>query len=376
MIALPDVPAQDRRSGSLSPPGEGKGEGVPIRLPTYHALQQSLDFDLPPDLEAREPPEARGLRRDEIRLLVSYLGDDRIVHARFAELTDILRPGDLLVANDSATLPAALRAQRSNGSEIDLHLSTNLAEQVWVVEPRHLGVASGEILVLPGGGGATLLGPYHESRRLWIARLDLPTPVLDYLNAWGRPIRYSYVTEHWPIELYQTVYARTPGSAEMPSAGRAFSREVMDRLAAKSVGFVTLTLHCGVASLEEHEPPYPEFCVVPAETAEAVNAAKAAGRRVIAIGTTVVRALESAVDNTGRVRPWRGWTDLLVTPNRGVRAIDGLLTGFHEPRASHLAMLEAIAGRPHLEQAYRAALGSRYLWHEFGDLHLLLPGRL
>jgi S-adenosylmethionine:tRNA ribosyltransferase-isomerase len=306
--------------------------------------------------------------------MVSYLGDDHIVHARFDQLPDFLRSGDLLVANDSATLPAALRARRSDGSEIDVHLSTNFGEPIWVVEPRHVTVATGEVLTLPGGGSASLLGPYNDSRRLWIARLDLPAPVVDYLAEWGWPITYSYVKERWPIALYQTVYARAPGSAEMPSAGRAFSQEILERLAAKGVGFVTLTLHCGVSSLEEHEAPYPEFCVVPAETAEAVNAARGAGRRVIAVGTTVVRALESAIDEAGQVRSWRGWTDLVVTPARGVRAIDGLLTGFHEPKASHLAMLAAIGGRPHLEQAYRAALAGRYHWHEFGDLHLLLPG--
>jgi S-adenosylmethionine:tRNA ribosyltransferase-isomerase len=374
MIALPAYSQESYQSGPLSPPGEGQGEGVALSVSAHGALTQSLDFDLPPELEAREPPEAHGLRRDEVRLLVSYLGDDRIVHARFDQLPDFLRPGDLLVANDSATLPAALHARRSDGAEIDVHLSTNLAEQIWVVEPRHVTVATGEVLTLPGGGSALLLGPYNDSRRLWIARLDLPAPIVDYLDKWGRPITYSYVRDRWPIELYQTVYARAPGSVEMPSAGRAFSEEVLARLVAKVVDFLTLTLHCGISSLEEHEAPYPEFCVVPAETAEAVNAAKAAGRRVIAVGTTVVRALESTVDDTGRVSPWHGWTNLVVTPDRGVRAIDGLLTGFHEPRASHLALLEAIAGHPHLEHAYRAALAGRYLWHEFGDLHLLLPG--
>jgi S-adenosylmethionine:tRNA ribosyltransferase-isomerase len=340
------------------------------------SLERPLDFDLPPELEAREPPEARGLRRDEVRLMVSYVGDDQIVHARFDELPDFLRSGDLLVGNDSATLPAALSARRSDGSDIDVHLSTRLDEQIWVVEPRRAVVESGEILALPGGGTASLLVPYAASRRLWTARLELPAPVVDYLSRWGRPIVYSYVKDHWPIELYQTVYARTPGSAEMPSAGRAFTQEILRRLAVKGVDFTTLTLHCGVSSLEEHEAPYSEFCAVPAETADAVNETRAVGGRVIAVGTTVVRALESAANASGRVSAWRDWTDLVVTPDRGVRVIDGLLTGFHEPKASHLAMLEAIVGRPHLERAYRAALAGRYLWHEFGDLHLSLPGTL
>jgi S-adenosylmethionine:tRNA ribosyltransferase-isomerase len=337
------------------------------------ATPDVLDFTLPAELEAREPPEARGLRRDQVRLLVSYRADDRLVHARFADLPDFLRPGDLVVANDSATLPAALAARRPDGSAIALRLSTRLLDALWVVEPRQARVAAGEVLNLPGGGTATLLAPYAESRRLWTARLDLPAPVLDYLQRWGQPIAYPYVRGTWPIETYQTVYANEPGSAEMPSAGRAFTPDVLERLAHRGVGFDTLTLHTGVSSLEAHEPPYAEPYSVPARTANAVEAARAAGGRVLAVGTTVVRALESAADVHGRVTARHGWTDLIITPERGVRVVDGLLTGFHEPRASHLAMLEAIAGRRHLEVAYRAALAGGYLWHEFGDLHLILP---
>jgi S-adenosylmethionine:tRNA ribosyltransferase-isomerase len=338
-----------------------------------NAAESLLTFTLPPELEASSPPEARGLRRDQVRLLVSYRSDDRVAHASFRDIPDFLCPGDLLVVNDSATLPAALVAHRSDRAEIRLHLSTHLQGWLWVVEPRESVAAVGETLALPDAGKATFLAPYADSRRLWIAQLDLPSPVGEYLGTWGRPITYDYVPGSWPIEMYQTIYAREPGSAEMPSAGRAFSPDVLERLAHAGVGFATLTLQTGVASLESHEPPYAEPYVVPAATAEAVNAAKAAGRRVIAVGTTVVRALESAVDERGRVIASRDWTDLVVTPERGVRVVDGLLTGFHEPKASHLAMLEAIAGRSHLETAYAAALAGRYLWHEFGDLHLILP---
>jgi S-adenosylmethionine:tRNA ribosyltransferase-isomerase len=173
--------------------------------------------------------------------------------------------------------------------------------------------------------------------------------------------------------MYQTVYAGPPGSAEMPSAGRAFSPNVLERLAHRGIQFVTLTLHTGVASLEGHEKPYAEEYWVPELTARAVRSAKADGRRIIAVGTTVVRALESAADQgDGDVIASHAWTELVITSERGVRVVDSLLTGFHEPKASHLAMLEAIAGRRHLEVAYQAALAGRYLWHEFGDLHLIL----
>jgi S-adenosylmethionine:tRNA ribosyltransferase-isomerase len=253
-----------------------------------------------------------------------------------------------------------------------VHVSTRLPADLWVVEPRRVEVRPGETIHLPDNASLQVLARYPRSQRLWVARFDTDVPEL--LARHGRPIAYPYVEGQWPIEAYQTVYAAAPGSAEMPSAGRAFTPDVLERLAHRGVAFETLTLHTGVASLEGHETPYAEEYLVPARTAAAVRAARAEGRRVLAVGTTVVRALESAaVVGGGEVIASHDWTDLVVTPERGVRVIDGLLTGLHEPRASHLAMLEAIAGRPHLERAYAAALNERYLWHEFGDLHLILP---
>jgi S-adenosylmethionine:tRNA ribosyltransferase-isomerase len=350
-----------------------------------------LDFALPPELEAAEPPEARGTGRDDVRLMVSYRADDRVVHARCPQLGDFLRPGDLLVINTSGTLNAALCVTRADGTPLELHLSTHLPADLWTVELRRpaergtqpfgAGVA-GEVLTLPGGASATLLAPYATDRlalrpdapvRLWVATLALPCSLLAYLDQYGYPIRYGYVGKAWPSSYYQTVYATEPGSAEMPSAGRPFTPELLTRLVARGVQLAPLRLHTGVASLEEHEPPYEEEYRVPLETAQLVNAARAEGRRVIAVGTTVVRALETVTDAGGAAHPGEGWTRLVVTPERGVRVVDGLLTGLHEPRASHLAMLEAIAGREHLRSTYAAALRERYLWHEFGDLHLLLP---
>jgi S-adenosylmethionine:tRNA ribosyltransferase-isomerase len=208
---------------------------------------------------------------------------------------------------------------------------------------------------------------------LWVGRLELPLPVLTWLAAHGRPIRYGHVDRRWPIAAYQNVYAIEPGSAEMPSAGRPFTAEVLMRLVAKGVGVTPVVLHTGVASLEADELPYPERAIVPAVTAARVNAARAEGRRVIAVGTTVVRALETAADGCGVVTLFDGWTDLVITPERGVRVVDGLLTGWHEPEASHLLMLEAVGGRDLLVRSYAASLEHGYLWHEFGDVHLILP---
>ncbi len=364
----------------------------PVRLSRSEELAElaPLDFTLPPSLEATEPPEARGLARDEVRLLVSHVATDQVVHTRFRQIGDFLEAGDVLVINTSGTLNAALPVQHSDGTHLELHLSTHLPANLWVVEMRSFqdtaekitrpfaAVEAGETFQLPAGGLATLHTPYAPDTlpgtgRLWIASLYLPTQLHPYLAQYGSPIRYSYVKDKWPSDYYQTVYATEPGSAEMPSAGRAFTSELITRLVAHGVQIVPLLLHCGVSSLEEHEPPYEEYYRVPAQTAEAVNSAHHARRRVIAIGTTVVRALETVTDRAGVTHPGEGWTDLLVTPQRGVCAVDGLLTGMHEPQASHLAMLEAICGRAHLQLVYSAALAAGYLWHEFGDLHLLLP---
>lgn len=329
-----------------------------------------LDFALPPELEAHEPPEARGLERDEVRLLVSDRRADRVVHATFGDLPWFLDPGDLVVVNDSATLPARLTATTQDGRDVALHFSTQLSDQTWVVEPRGIDVAADTVLWLPGSASIRLTRP-HQGNRLWVAKISLPEPTADYLNRWGRAIRYDYVPHDWPIEYYQTAFARRPGSAEMPSAGRPFTSSVLAALANRGVAVEPITLHTGVASLEADEPPYEEWFDVPERAAHAVRQARARGSRVLAVGTTVIRALESAVSG-GEVRAALGWTDLVVTGQHRIRSANALLTGFHEPRASHLHMLTALADRNHLARAYNSALEQRYLWHEFGDVHLIV----
>jgi S-adenosylmethionine:tRNA ribosyltransferase-isomerase len=366
-----------------------------ISYPEAHA---PMHFELPPELEAGEPPEARGLRRDEVRLMVSYLEDDRVVHSRFADLPEFLEAGDTLVVNTSGTMNAALPAKYVDGPPVTVHLSTHLPADLWVVELRSssgdepvLDGKPGEVLALPEEASIVLQTPYLPEKRrqnegpnrLWVSTLNLPTNFNEYLRRHGSPIRYRYVRESWPGSYYQTVYATEVGSAEMPSAGRAFTPELITRLVAKGVRIVPLILHTGVASLEDEEPPYEEFYRVPPETAGAINAAHEAGRRVIAVGTTVVRALETVTDRDGVTHPGEGWTDLYITPERGVRSVNAMLTGLHEPRSTHLSMLEALAGhtsecplaatgRGHLEVSYSEALDKGYLWHEFGDLHLIL----
>jgi S-adenosylmethionine:tRNA ribosyltransferase-isomerase len=323
--------------------------------------------------------------------MVSYQSTNQVLHTQFRQIGQFLEAGDLLLINTSGTMNAALHATRSDGTPLELHLSTHLPADLWTVEIRayhgkttqpFYALNAGETLQLEGEAQVTLHRPYlitndnglAPKSRLWLATLQMPCPLQVYLAQYGFPIRYSYVKEQWPIEYYQTVYATETGSAEMPSAGRAFTPELITQLVAQGIQIAPLLLHTGVASLELHEPPYEEFYRVPSETARLVNQTKASGKRVIAVGTTVIRALETVTEADGTTHAGEGWTRLIVTPERGaVRSVHGLLTGMHEPQATHLLMLEALARSEHLKKAYHEALQQGYLWHEFGDLHLLLP---
>jgi S-adenosylmethionine:tRNA ribosyltransferase-isomerase len=314
----------------------------------------------------------------DVAMLVASRADGTLTHACFCELGEFLRPGDLLVVNTSATLPAALPGVL-DGEEVDLHLSTPATDRDWVVELRTADrlplrpPRMGSIVGLPGGASAELLAPYLASSRLAVARLSLPEPVEDYLGRHGHPIRYRHSVDGRPIAEYQTIFARDPGSAEMPSAARPFTGELVAELAARGVMFAPVTLHCGVSSLEAGEHPYPERYRVPAQTAWLVNSVRWRGGRVIAVGTTVVRALETVAAPDGVVAAGSGVTNLTVTPERGLRSVDGLITGWHEPESSHLSLLEAAAGPDLLRRSYDAAYAGGYRFHEFGDSHLILP---
>jgi S-adenosylmethionine:tRNA ribosyltransferase-isomerase len=350
-------------------------------------------FVLPDELVATGPAEARGVPRDAVRMMVASAGEG-IAHRRAYQLPQVLRPGDLLVLNTSDTLPAALRGMTEDGEPVEVHLSTVDPDGVptatalaatgsrWTAEVRSTGgrfggTASfadraGTRIRLAGGGRLDLSAGYPDpaatTSRLWRGTLSTPDPLRPWLLAHGDPVRYGYVSSPWPLSAYRTTYADTPGSVEMPSAGRPLTGRTFRRLRARGIRTASLVLHCGVSSAEPGEPPYPEWYAVPPSTLDAVAAAKAAGRRVIAVGTTVVRALES-VRRTGPT----GWTDLVIRPGDRVSTVDGLISGWHPPAASHLDLLTAVAGPDLLCASYRAALEHGYRWHEFGDSHLILP---
>lgn len=321
-------------------------------------------------IEATEPPERRGIARDAVRMLVT----DRLTrthsHAHFYDLPSCLRPGDLLVVNDSATLPAAVLARQSDGGGLCLHVSTMIDASLWTVEPR-APVVAGETLDLPGRATATMIAPVEAPRRrLWYASFRLPMPMYAYLAQYGAPIIYAYVERSFPLRDYQTFFARNIGSSEMPSAARPFTKAVVEQLRGRGVEIATITLHCGVASFEAPERPGAERFTVSHEAADRVNAARRERRRVVAVGTTVVRALESAASDGGLIAS-SGWTGLVIGETYQLKVADALLSGFHDATATHLSMLRAFMDAELLDAAYSAALQRGYACHEFGDTHLI-----
>lgn len=332
---------------------------------------------------APAPAEARGSRRDATRLLVTR--PDGVQHAVFRDLADHLRPGDVVAVNNSATVHGQADARSTRHGAVVVHAATPLDDGTWVVEVRTAPDAARAVLdARPGdrltttGTTLDLLEPYPSDgssptgrgNRLWRARAtgDLERTMARH----GRPISYGYLDRGYPLTAYQTVFATRPGSAEMPSAARPFTTGLVTRLVSRGVGVVPVTLHTGVSSQEAGEAPQPERFEVTDATARAVNAARAGGGRVVAVGTTATRALESAVED-GRVVPRAGWTERVVSPAHPPEVVTGLVTGWHDPAASHLLLVEAVAGAGLTQAAYDAAVAEGYLWHEFGDAALLLP---
>jgi S-adenosylmethionine:tRNA ribosyltransferase-isomerase len=349
------------------------------------AAQPYTSFASPEDRTATEPPELRGLRRDGVRLMVATPAGIR--HTFFYCLADQLSAGDVLVVNTSATVPGQLDGVR-DGSDVVVHIANRLAEGTRVVELRTAPSASaplldgrvGEHIALPAGGVLELIAPYPKSgsapggagNRLWRGRVIVSQSLANYLRQHARPISYGYLKGSFPISAYQTIFALCPGSAEMPSAARPFSAELVARLVSRGVTFAPITLHTGLSSQDAGEAPQPEWFEVSETTAHLVNSSRARGGRVIAVGTTATRAIESAARPDGIVTAASGWTDLVISPERPVRVVDGLITGWHNPEASHLLLVESVAGAELTQRACDAALVEHYLWHEFGDSGIFL----
>jgi S-adenosylmethionine:tRNA ribosyltransferase-isomerase len=330
---------------------------------------------------APRPAEARGLARDEVRLLVAT--PDGLSHGRFRDLPAHLRAGDVLVVNTSATVAAEVDADL-DGNPVVLHVAHRLDDGDRVVELRTAPDASRSLLDARAGdvvrvGDVRLVisepwpgpasSPTGSGNRLW--RVSVRGDLDRQLDWNGRPIAYGYLDRRYPLADYQTVFGTRPGSAEMASAGRPFTHELVTRLVTGGVQVAPVTLHTGVSSQEAGEAPGPEWFEVTPTSARTINQARADGGRVVAVGTTATRAVESTVRGSSVVAG-RGWTERVVTPAAPPRVVDGLVTGWHDPMASHLLLVEAVAGARLTQAAYDAAVAEGYLWHEFGDSALLL----
>lgn len=339
-------------------------------------MSTASSFQVPEYLNAHTPAEYRGIQRDHVRLITldSVTGD--CSHNYFNKLDSYLLEGDLLVLNNSRTIPAVLKGQRGKQT-IEIRLSRKLTSNEW--EALIVGgvITVGEKIDLPGGLTTTITGLGAESPLIVLSFSKSGLDLLDIFYQYGEPLHYEYIETPWPIEMYQTVYASVPGSVEMPSAGRAFTWRLLNKLKKKGVNIAYLQLHAGLSYYGNDHWPNPnkhleEFCI-PAETAELVNKTRKNNGRVIAVGTTVVRALETAVNVNGNVEPQKGITSLYIQKGYPLKAVDGLITGLHEPEASHLDLLSAFIDKGLLMKAYKKALADGYLWHEFGDMNLILP---
>jgi S-adenosylmethionine:tRNA ribosyltransferase-isomerase len=346
----------------------------------------SFSFRLPTELFAKEPPERRGIARDEVKLMVINRNNYQIDHARFYSLGRFLRPGDLLVFNTSRTLPAVLSGfSELIGSFIEVRLAEHLPDDSWLAllrckkgDPFSCGLRSCMRINFGQGLTGVVYGSNKNIHRLWKIRFSKSgAELMELLYRLGQPVRYEYLSVPWDLDYYQTVYAREPGSAEMPSAGRAFTWKLLFDLKRSGVNTAYIVLHTGLSSymddiLDAKHPSSEEEYFISEATAEKINMTHSRGGRVIAVGTTVVRALESVADGTGKVTAMHGYTRLHITANHMLKTVDGLLTGLHEPEASHLDLLTAFIPADKIRESYEEAIKRKYLWHEFGDLNLIL----
>ena len=351
-------------------------------------MSAPFTFVLPPELSAKEPAERRGIRRDQVRLMVIDRATRKIEHTRFDKIHNYLRSGDLLVFNSSRTLPASMRGcecSESHGPCMEVRLAEHLPDDSWLAlllcekgDPFGCGLRPQMRIQFSEELAATVVDRDARIPRLWRLRFTKSgTELVDLIYRLGKPIRYEYVSVPWDLDYYQTVYAKEPGSAEMPSAGRAFSWKLLLDLKRHGIDTAYLILHTGLSSymddeLDAQHPASEEEYFVSATAADKINQARGSGGRIIAVGTTVVRALESVVEGNGRVSEAHSYTRLKIDSLHQLKVVDGLLTGLHEPQASHLDLLSAFLPHEEIRAAYEEAMARKYLWHEFGDLNLIL----
>ena len=343
--------------------------------PSGELGRQDFRFDLPPELIAQHPPARRG----DSRLLTLDGATGALGDRRFDDLPELLRPGDLLVFNDTRVIPARLHGRKASGGRIELLVERLLDERRALVH-LHASKAPkpGGRLLLDAGFAATVLGRHGE---LFEIRAESDEPLLALLEQHGRIPLPPYIAREPTAadsERYQTVYARRPGAVAAPTAGLHFDRALLDRIAARGVERAFITLHVGAGTFQplrveriaEHVM-HAERIEVGAEVCEQIRAARARGGRVVAVGTTAVRALETVADAEGIPQPWRGETRIFIYPGYRFRCVDALITNFHLPESTLLMLVAAFAGHAEVLGAYRHAVEHRYRFFSYGDAMFL-----
>jgi len=328
-------------------------------------------FDLPQELIAQTPLD----RRDASRLMCLDKVTGAIEHRHFYELSSLLREGDCLVMNDSRVIPARLFGVRPTGGSVEVVLLRDLGGDQWECLTRpgrktppgtHITFGDGELT-------AEVVGAEADGNK--ILRFSYEGIFLEVLDRLGQMPLPPYIkTQLQDRERYQTVYARDPGSAAAPTAGLHFTRELLTALEEKGVKLCWVTLHVGLGTfrpvkeenIEDH-PMHAEYCVISPETAHTINEARAAGGRIIAVGTTSCRTLESFADEDGMLSSRSGWTDIFIYPGYRFKAIDGLITNFHLPESTLIMLVSALAGRENVLNAYKTAVSEGYRFFSFGD---------
>ncbi|RHW42059.1 S-adenosylmethionine:tRNA ribosyltransferase-isomerase [Neobacillus notoginsengisoli] len=335
----------------------------------------SIAFHLPLSLNASAPPERRGVRRDHVRMMVLSKETGHACHDQFYHLDRYLASGDVLVLNNSRTIPAILKGRAASTSlELEIRLARKIDDRRWhALLVSTEGVKEGETIVFSAQLQGVVEKTTPDSPLSMIRFSKSGTSLFNEIYSIGEPVRYEYIEDPWDLDYYQTVFASHPGSVEMPSAGRAFTWEMLFKLRKKGVKITFIQLHTGLSYFlndrwDHHPSKNTEQYIVPTESWNEIISAKLSGKRVIAAGTTVVRALETAIETN----ELSGWTNLYIHPGYQLKVADGILTGLHEPEASHLAMLSAFISQEKLCQAYQEAVEEKYLWHEFGDMNLIL----
>ena len=328
-------------------------------------------FDLPPELIAQTPLE----QRDASRLLALDKTTGETRHLHFYDLPSLLRPGDCLVLNDSRVLPARLIGKRAGGGACEVLLLIDRGDKVWecLVRPGKKLRTGAKVTFGDGELAAEVVGEGADGNRL--VRFDYEGIFLETLERLGRMPLPPYIkAELEDGERYQTVYSKVVGSAAAPTAGLHFTQPLLEQIQAMGVKVCYVTLHVGLGTfrpvkaenLDEHEM-HAEYCVIPQETADVVNETKRQGGRVICVGTTSCRTIESWAAEDGTLTASAGWTKIFIYPGYRFKVLDGLITNFHLPESTLIMLVSALAGREHVLSAYEQAVGERYRFFSFGD---------